>query len=202
MKDFFTQCLKDLESLKGIRQLYYLQSDIEDGKRKLDVLINGMVATCKEFDYIPEAAQKTIIASQMRQDQDYEALNSRIIWKWLNAFKAPYLNPKDLQDKEVVFEPLSEETKKMIADHLFNLSSDIGKTILKDAKVEREMKQIQKEDKERVEKKSLSTHYKIDPETIALQKLRKEYAIEHTNLVTGRKNENAPSFDEWLNMEK
>lgn len=202
MKDFFTQCLKDLESLTGIRQLYYLQSDIEDGKRKLDVLINGMVATCKEFDYIPEAAQKTIIASQMRQDQDYEALNSRIIWKWLNAFKAPYLNPKDLQDKEVVFEPLSEETKKMIADHLFNLSSDIGKTILKDAKVEREMKQIQKEDKERVEKKSLSTHYKIDPETIALQKLRKEYAIEHTNLITGRKNENAPSFDEWLNMEK
>lgn len=48
--------------------------------------------------------------------------------------------------------------------------------------------------------KSLSSHYKIDPETIVMQKLMKIYALEHTNLVTGRILEGHPSFDEFLRM--
>jgi hypothetical protein len=200
MNDFLIQCLNDLESLTGLRQMYFLQVD-EDGKRKLEVLIKGMVATCKEFDYIPEAAQKSIIASQMRQDQDYEALNSRVIWKWLNAFKARYLNPKELQDKEVVFEPITPETQKLVREWQMSL---LDKSVPQD--VEFEKAKIVAEDSARlkgeVKIKSESAHYKIDPETIVIRELKKQYALEHTNLVTGRKHEDSPTFDEWLAIDK
>jgi len=198
MNDFLIQCLNDLESLTGLRQMYFLQSD-QDGKRKIEVLIKGMVATCKEFDYIPEAAQKTIIASQMRQDQEYEALNSRIIWKWLNAFKAPYLNPKELQDKPVVFEDITPETQKLVRDWQMSL---LEKQVPQD--VEFEKAKIIAEDAARlkgeVKMKSESAHYKIDPEKIVIQKMKKEYALEHTDLITGKRKPDSPSFDEWINI--
>jgi len=199
MKEFLLQALKDLESLTGIRQLYYLESDQEDGKRKIEVLIKGMVATCKEFDYIPETAQKSIIASQMRQDQDYEALNSRIIWKWLNAFKGPYLNPKELQDKEVVFEDITPETQKLVRDWQMSL---LEKQVPQD--VEFEKAKIIAEDAARlkgeVKVKSESAHYKIDPETIVMRELKKQYGLECRDLITGKLKEGMPSFDEWLAM--
>jgi len=199
MNDFLIQCLNDLESLTGLRQMYFLQSD-QDGKRKIEVLIKGMVATCKEFDYIPEAAQKSIIASQMRQDQEYEALNSRIIWKWLNAFKAPYLNPKELQDKEVVFEDITPETQKLVREWQMSL---LDKAVPQD--VEFEKAKIIAEDAARlkgeVKIKSESAHYKIDPETIVMRELKKQYGLEHTNLITGRQKEGSPSFSEWLAMD-
>jgi len=169
MKDFLIQCLKDLESLTGLRQLYYLQSDLEDGERKKNVLIEGMLVVCREFSYIPEAAQRAIISSQMIQDQDYDALNSRIIWKWLNAFKGPYLNPKELQDKPVVFEEIPQSTWDMV-EKFKNSLLDFGGQI-KDATDE--MKKIAKEDAARYEKpKSESIHYKPKEKDPREEKIR------------------------------
>jgi len=90
MRDFFIQCLKDLESLTGLRQLFFLQSDLEDGERKKNVLIAGMILACKDYPFIPEEAQKKIIRDQMVKDQNYEALNSRTIHKWLTAAANAY----------------------------------------------------------------------------------------------------------------
>lgn len=104
MKEFFKQCLEDLESLTGLRQLYFLQSD-EDGRRKIDVLLMGMVLACESYPYIPEEAQRKIIRDQMVKDQSYEALNSRTVHKWLTTaansfrahsqFDADLLTPRD-----------------------------------------------------------------------------------------------------------
>lgn len=204
MKDFFTQCLEDLEFTSGKRQLHWMRQGCEtqsDFDRKKAILINSMVIVSKEFEYIPEQAQKRIIEGQIIKDQDYEGLYSSTIWKWLNAFKAPYLNPKELQDKEVVFEDISPETQKLVREWQMSL---LDKSVPQD--VEFEKAKIAAEDAARlkgeVKIKSESAHYKIDPETIVIRELKKQYALEHTNLVTGRKHEDSPTFDEWIAIDK
>jgi hypothetical protein len=197
MRDFLIQCLNDQESINGIRQLFYLQSDAVDGKRKVEVLIKGMLLTCKEFEYIPEERQKSIIASQMRQDMEYDALNSRTLWKWLNAFKSPYLNPHKLQDKEFDLPPLKPETEKMVREWQMTLLDKPGPR-----NVEFEMAKIKAEDAARMkgEQKpvSESAHYKPDPERLRFQELKAQYGRECCDLYTGRVKEGSPSFEEWV----
>jgi hypothetical protein len=60
MKAFFKQCLDELEQINGCRQLFFLQSD-PDGKKKIEVLLAGMVEASKQFPYIPNDAQEGII---------------------------------------------------------------------------------------------------------------------------------------------
>lgn len=200
MKEFFKQCLEDLEFISGNRQLYWMKQNCEsqsDFNRKKDILINSMVIVSKEFEYIPEASQKCIIQTQIIKDQNYEGLYSSTIWKWLNAYKAPYLNPAQLQDKPVIFEPQSEETKEMIRKHLANLSG-LGDPVFKQEVILNDMKKIEKEDRQRIEHESLSTHYKLEPEKIVMQQLKKKYGLECTDIHTGRVLEGMPSFEEWL----
>ncbi len=169
MKDFLIQCLKDLEPLTGIRQLYYLQSNLEDGERQKNVLIRGMELACEKFPYIPDEAKRAIISSQMIEDQEYEHLDSRIITKWLNAFKGPYLNPAKLQDEPVVFEKLKPETEKMIEDFKNSLL-DFGGPKLD---VADEMRKIVIEDQKRIERpKSLSVAYKPKAKDPREEKIR------------------------------
>lgn len=101
MKDFFIQCLKDLESLTGLRQLFFLQSDLEDGERKKNVLIEGMVLACKDYPYIPEESQKKIIREAMVKDQNYEALNSRVIHKWLTQAANAYRTHSNFTEEDL-----------------------------------------------------------------------------------------------------
>jgi len=77
MREFFKQCLEELEAKTGLRQLYFMQQR-EDGVKMVNILLDSMVIVSKEFDYIPEHAQKSIIASQIVKDQDYDGLNSRM----------------------------------------------------------------------------------------------------------------------------
>lgn len=85
MKEFFIQCLKDLEVISGSRQLYFLESDFEDGERKKDKLIASMVATAARHTEIPQEKQKQIIERMMIEDQDYDMLSARLINKWLSS---------------------------------------------------------------------------------------------------------------------
>ncbi len=167
MKDFFKQCLKDLEPLTGIRQLYFLESDLEDGARKLDVLLSGMVTTSTMFPYITEETQKKIIREMMVKDQDYDSLNSRVIHKWLNQHKEfYYLEANKAAEAPTVH--LSEEESKRI-DQLAQktLASLAGNFSPSLTGVDEEMKKIQAEDLERQEGKK-SYHYKPDPEKILI----------------------------------
>lgn len=141
MRDFFIQCLKDLESLTGLRQLFFLQSDLQDGERKKNVLIEGMILVAKKFDYIPEEEQKKIISRMMVEDQDYDSLNSRVIWKWLNLHKDKYFEgqshyeeintkpaPPEVADKyiEQVKESLKQIGNPQIVNGLKKLREESG----------------------------------------------------------------------------
>lgn len=149
MKDFFTQCLKDLESLTGIRQLYFLQSDLEDGERKKNVLIDGMVATRNQFDYIPDEAIKKIVREQMVKDQDYDALNSRVLFKWLNMHKDVYFAKAQTPfkiDSVDLTEEQRERIDKLANEYKASLINDF-KPVYKN--LEYEIERIKKEDEER-----------------------------------------------------
>ena len=149
MKEFLKQCFRDLEALTGIRQLYFFEIDPE-GERKLDICIQGILKVCEMYPYIPEEAQKKIIREQMVKDQDYEALNSRTVWKWFDKAKDIYWNRKEeRQEIETTTVELSEETQKLVREWQSKL---LGFSV-PDAKME--MERIKKEDKERLEGKEI-----------------------------------------------
>lgn len=102
MRDFLRQCLKDLQPLTGNRQLFFLESDLEDGVRKIEVCLAGMVAACKDYPYIPEDAQQKIIREQMVKDQQYEELNSRTIHKWLSQASRAYITHSQFSEDDLM----------------------------------------------------------------------------------------------------
>lgn len=148
MKEFLKQCFRDLEALTGIRQLYFFEVDPE-GERKLDICIQGILKVCEMYPYIPQEAQKKIIREQMVKDQDYEALNSRTVWKWFDKAKDIYWNRKEEPEQIEPVRELSEETQRMIRD----MQSKLLGFSVPDAKME--MEKIKKEDKERLEGKEI-----------------------------------------------
>ena len=109
MRDFYKTILKELESLTGIRQMAFLEAD-PDGPQKAEIIIRGMVEQSKRFPYIPENEQQRIIREAMVTDQDYVALNSRVIYKWLNPHKDLYWGKATHQQPaEEDFKPATEE---------------------------------------------------------------------------------------------
>lgn len=174
MKEFFKQCLEDLESLTGIRQLYFLQVDA-DGKRKIEVLISGMITTSNQFPYISEDNQKKIIREMMVKDQDYDSLNSRTVYKWLNQNKDLYFMDAN-KATEAPRVHLSEEESKRIdqlaSEALRSLSGDFKP---KYSKLDEEMKKIQIEDKERQEGKAASG-YIPDPTLVVISERKLQAA--------------------------
>lgn len=135
MKDFYLQCLEELESLTGIRQLFFLQSD-PDGKKKIEVCIAGMVETSKRFPYIPDDEQQKIIREAMVTDQDYEALNSRIIYKWLNLHKDTYWGKSQkAQITEQELTPAPKEVADKYAEQWKEALQKIGNPEMKEKSI-------------------------------------------------------------------
>lgn len=153
MNEFLRQCFRDLEAITGIRQLYYFETD-QDGERKLDVCIKGILITCGQFPYIPEEAQKKIIREQMVKDQDFDALNSRTVWKWLDKAKDVWWAKSQEPVAEVKeLEPLSEETQKLIREWQMEMIG--SKTVTFKERLNQEMDKIKAEDKSRFEGKEM-----------------------------------------------
>lgn len=142
MKEFFKQCLENLEPIAGHRQLFYFQSD-PDGKKKMEVCILGMIESSKRFPYIPEEDQKKIISEAMITDQEYEALNSRVIWKWLNLHKDTYWGKRMTISEEEMMpkftfdgKPITEEMKQIpseekVKEYVQEVTSNLAKVGLK-----------------------------------------------------------------------
>jgi len=121
MKEFIKQCLEDLEPLTGIRQLYFMQQDA-DGIRKIKVLIDGIILALEDYPYIPEEAKKKIIRDQMVKDQNYDALNSRVINKWMATFGSTYFNNWQKEQTQENHKPAPPEiADKYIAEFKANL---------------------------------------------------------------------------------
>lgn len=136
MREFFKQCLEELEALTGNRQAYFFATD-PDGTRKMTVCIDGMVLACNDYPFIPEQTKKKIIRDQMVKDQTYEALNSRTVHKWLTAASNAYrthsqfsesgLIPKD--ENGQVTQPASPEVAdKYLEEFKANLAN-IGRPV-------------------------------------------------------------------------
>lgn len=90
MKDFFTQCMKDLFAITGIEQVKWMQNDLVNGKRDFDLCVESMVQVSAKFEYISEEDQQVIIRRMMVEDKQYKGLNSRTVWGWLDMHKDTY----------------------------------------------------------------------------------------------------------------
>ncbi len=150
MKEFYTQCLKDLYALTGIEQVLWMQRDLKDGKRNFDLCVAGMVEQSKTFAYIPEEAQQKIILKMMVEDKDYSMLNSRTVYKWLNMFKDAYFT-KNAAPQETPLVNLTPEASARVDKLLEGYKTSLMDFRPKYSKLDEEKEKIQQEDSERVE---------------------------------------------------
>jgi hypothetical protein len=200
MKEFFKQCLEDLESLTGIRQLYFLQVD-PDGKRKIEVLISGMITTSKQFPYISETDQQRIIREQMVKDQDYDSLNSRTVYKWLNMNKDFYFMDANSATEAPRID-LSDDEKERI-DQLANKfkMSLMGNFRPEYKDLQKEIDDLKIEDFERQEGKHSTAkslgYVPPSKEYLIEKELKRKYYLECYDKHTGKPLENWMSFEEW-----
>lgn len=197
--EFITHCLFELEPLTGIRQLYFLSQDAE-GKAKIEVLIRGILHTCDQFPYIPDEAKKKVIRERMIEDQDYDALNSRTVYKWLNSAKEVYWAKKAEERQETVYEPLSPETEEMIAQHLKSLENALRnekRVAISGTRLKEEISKIQAEDEERQMGTDLA---KFQTSEIEAEKkaLHAQWIKENYDTITGKPLPNWMPEDEWI----
>lgn len=205
MKDFFKTCLEELELKTGIRQLYWMQqssTDQSDFDKKKNILLDSMVIVSKKFDYIPQEDQKLIIAKLMVEDQEYDGLNSRIIWKWLNLYSGHFFNVNKASDEipRIVHTPEQEENiRKISNDYLAQLAGNFSPDYkgLGD-----EIKRIQKEDKEKLIRESIAQGYQSTPEEVIAKELHFEYLIANFDAITGERLPTWLSESEWLKSQQ
>lgn len=196
MKEFFESCLKDLEPVAGVKQYIYWQ--IEAGKgpdakkevtRQIEVCVKGMMLTCEQFTDITEEKQKKVIRRMMVEDNTYESMNSRTIYKWLNQYRQQQAPVSQYVEQDLTPEQkkVSPETQKMI-DEL--LERTANKFI------------IPTENKEREKKKSMASDYldRMTPEQAAMSKLRERWMWETHEIYIDHavQRPDTLSFDEWI----
>lgn len=178
MKQFFEQCLRDLEALTGKRQVYFWQTEtgIDEatgkakGLRKFEVCVQGMVIQSQNFSYIPEPDQKRIITEMMVKDQDYDQLNSQVIHKWLSMYSGKYFMAANAPEPERMQELSPEEHERI--DRLANqFKAQLAGAFqsIKDLDVKREIEAIKREDSARIENKAISVSRKQDDSYYLLQ---------------------------------
>lgn len=189
MRDFFKQELETLKAKTGLNQ-YENFSAMTDSNgnniavKQIGILLDSMVLVCNEFPYIPYMDKCTIIQKMIIQDQDFTALNSRSVWKWLNMHKDIYWTKVKTEERHD--EPageLSETTLKMITDFQNNLKNQMeaekrGKILL-GQRLKDEMDKIAIEDKERVEGKRTAefqtSELEAERKALHLQYVRENY---------------------------
>lgn len=206
MKQFFKKCLEELDLKTGIKQLHWLKQECKDQAEydtKIDLLIGSMVRVTDRFDYIPEDMQKTYILLEMEQDQQYDSLNSRTIWKWLDRHKSKHMTHSQFTEVDLsqgkYFDELNPETQKLVNDFLVGLSESLQAPQFKD--IQSDMKQIANEDKRHSERPKPSG-YVPDPNLETMANNRAEYGRQCTDLHKGTILPGMPSFEEWVAMQK
>jgi hypothetical protein len=203
MKQFFEQCLRDLEALTGKRQVYYWQTETDTdssgkakGARKFEVCVQGMVIQSQNFPYIPEEDQKRIITEMIVKDQDYEALNSSVIYKWLAMYKDKYFMAANAPEPNPMHQHTPEELEridKLAQEYLAQLAGAFQPSF---KGIEKDMEAIKRQDRQRVEMKG--SGYLPSSEKVMMSELRRVWMLENFDPMTGKKNDNFLSFDEWI----
>lgn len=108
MRDFFRQCLNELEDRTGLRQLFFLKSQCANEAefdKRVNIILDSMVYASKSFSYIPEESQQKYILRMMVEDQDYDHLDSRTVHKWLNLHKDKHMTTPKITEEEMTPAP-------------------------------------------------------------------------------------------------
>lgn len=157
MRDFFKSELQTLKAKTGLNQFENM-SAMPDKEKQFKILFDSLEMVCAEFQYIPDNDKKRIIQEQIIRDQDFTGLNSRVVWKWLNANKDHYWAiyqakvEKQAQAQPVSFDQLPAHIQAEVNQFLASLASDGSGVKVVPSVSNEEIKAIQNEDKNRVEK--------------------------------------------------
>lgn len=201
MKDFFKTCLEELEFKTGIRQLYWMQqgaADQGDFDKKKNILLDSMVIASNKFDYIPKEDQKLIITKMMVEDQEYDGMNSRTVWKWLNMHSVHYFSVNKAPEEIPRIEHTAEQSERinaMIAEYLKQLAGNFSPNY---TGLKEEINRIQAEDKERSDGRKAAVGYQSTPEEIIAKELHFEYLIANYDPITKEKLPGWMSEEEFI----
>ncbi len=120
MRDFFKTILNELKDNTGLDQVRWLRNDCEteaEFDKRVENIVNGMMVVSEKFDYIPPGFQQKYIRKMMIEDQNYDSLNSRVIWKWLDAHKGlHFLGSTKITEDQMMAYATPEEAEKYIAE--------------------------------------------------------------------------------------
>lgn len=196
MKQFFKKCLEELDLKTGIKQLHWLKQECKDQDeydKKIDLLIGSMVRVTDKFDYIPEDMQKTYILLEMEQDQQYDALNSRTIWKWLDRHKSKHMTHSQFAEVDLsqgkFYDELKPETKQLVDNFLMKLSDSLA--VPKMTKEEVEILGQEKPTRR-------ASAYIPDPELAIKKELHIQWIRENFDPITSQKKPGFLEETEWL----
>lgn len=101
MREFFKTELKNLHLTTGLQQ-YFKLSSMPNFDQQFKMLLDLLVATCKNFPLIPDEDKKAIVKTYMIQDADFQGFNPKILWKWFNIENRKYLPASQSQFDEQV----------------------------------------------------------------------------------------------------
>lgn len=118
MRDFLKSELKTLKAKTGLNQLENL-SALPDSQNQIKILLDSIMLVFDEFHFIPDNDKKRIIQENIIRDQEFQGLNSRVVWRWLNAQKDKYYKELAHRESESGEPPLTGEARdKAIAEWL------------------------------------------------------------------------------------
>ena len=201
MKEFFKSELQTLKAKTGLNQ-YETVSNMPDAAKQIGILLDSMVLVCNEFPYIPDSDKQKIIKKMIIQDQEFTALNSRAVWKWLNMHKDAYwAKEQEIEHLEQPAGPLSPETEKLIKDFQDNLARQMEaekrNRITSGKRLREEMEKITREDSERLEGKK-TTEFQTSELEAEKKVLHLQYLKENYDPITGKKLENWMEESDWI----
>lgn len=119
MRDFFKSELETLKAKTGLNQ-YETFSNMPDAAHQIKILLDSMILVCQEFHFIPDEDKKRIIREMITRDQEFTGLNSRVIWRWLNAKKDQYYKELAHREAEAGDPPLTGEARDRAIQEYLN----------------------------------------------------------------------------------
>lgn len=134
MRDFLKSELKTLKAKTGLNQLENL-SALPDSQNQIKILLDSIMLVFGEFHFIPDNDKKRIIQENIIRDQEFQGLNSRVVWRWLNAQKDKYYKELAHRESEEGAPPLTGEARdKAIAEWLQAVNKLEGAVTVKEDK--------------------------------------------------------------------
>jgi len=110
MREYFLNLLQNLDKFCGLKQ-YEKIMQLPTHKEELNALLDILCRVSEQFKFIPEKDQKRIISDAVITDQEFQGLNARVIYKWLNLKKDQFFTEAAHMPTEPTVEPVTGEAR-------------------------------------------------------------------------------------------